>query len=230
MLAPILFRLLRTAAPLSLLFVWACATAIAGRDFARPDYPTYSKERLTESDITARYGQPYSRSKFTNHGVTIGTLDYVYVVREWNGEQVLQRKKTCSFYFSDGNYLGYEFDSGFDDEQVPVEERKLSQLVKGQTSKENALAMFGAPTSVLRYPATPKGKSTESESMVSYEFHRYSGKDAPDSYQLLMLTFDADNVLKRVDFSSREPGLAPAPAESGKHEPMHWGAAPRPRP
>ena len=230
MIAPVRFRLLRLAAPLTLLFVWACTTPILGRDFSRPDYRTYSKELVTESDITTRYGQPYSRNKFTNHGITIGTLDYLYVVSEWSGDHRLHRRKTCSFYFSDGNYLGYAFGTGFEDEQVPVEEQKLTQLVKGQTRKANALAMFSAPSSALRYPATPEDRSAAGDSTVSYEYHRYFGRDMPDSYQLLTLTFDADNVLKRVDFDSRERAPAPAPAESSKQEPMHWGAAPQPRP
>lgn len=227
MIAPILFRILRIAAPLTLLCVWAC-TSISGRDFARPDYPTYSKERVTESDITRRYGQPYSRNKFTNHGVTIGTLDYLYVVSEWNGDDQLHRKKTCSFFFSGGHYLGYQFDTGFQEEQAPLEEQKLSQLVKGQTSKANALAMFSAPTSALRYPATPEGKSTAGDSIVSYEYNRYSAHGTTDSYQFLLLTFDANDVLKRVDFESRERAPAPPPVDSSKQEPMHWGAAPRP--
>lgn len=229
MLVPILFRLLRIAGPLALICVWACTTPLHGRDFSRPDYPTYSKERVTESDITARYGQPYSRNKFTNHGVTIGTLDYSYAVSEWNGNHRLQRRKHCSFYFCDGRYLGYEFDTGFEDDQMPVAEQKLSQLAKGQTRKVDALAMFGAPTAALRFPATPEDKSAEGDSTLSYEYHRYSGLGTPESYQFLRLTFDADNILKRVDFDSREqgPDPVPAPAGSSKQEPKHWGGAPR---
>ena len=230
MIVPILFPFLRIAAPLVLLCSWACTTSISGRNFSRPDYPTYSKERITESDITKRYGQPYSRNKFTNHGVTIGTLDYLYVVSEWNVDDQLHRRKTCSFYFYGGHYLGYQFGTGFQEEQAPLEERKLSQLVKGQTSKADALAMFGAPTSALRYPATPEEKSTEGDSIVSYKYNRYSAQGTSESYQFLMLTFGADNVLKRVDFDARERAPIPPPADSNKQEPMHWGAAPQPRP
>src|SRR3954471_15161389 len=67
---------------------------------------TYSSERVAEPDITARYGSPYSRNKYTNHGLTIDTLNYVYVVSKPNGDGVLSIKKKCSFHFSDGHYLG----------------------------------------------------------------------------------------------------------------------------
>lgn len=230
MIAATSFRLLRVTALLMLTGMWACTAPLLGRDFARPDYATYSKKRIAESDITARYGPPYSRNKFTHHGVTIETLDYVYAVREWGGEHVLVRKKTCSFFFCSGHYLGYDFGTGFQDDQVPLAEQKLSQLVKGQTKKADALAMFGAPASALRYPATPDDESVEGDSTVSYEYIRYSGQGAPERYQFVMLTFDAKNVLRKVDLDSRERAPDPAPAVSpNTPAPNHWGAA-RPLP
>lgn len=228
MLALISLRLLRIAALLVLTGMSACTTPLFGRDFVRPDYATYSKEGVAESDIIARYGRPYSRNKFTHHGVTIATLDYFYVVQEWAGDHVLDRKKTCSFFFSDGHYLGYTFGTGFQGDQQPVAEQKLSQLVKGQTTKADALALLGAPTSAVRYPATPEDISAEGASSLGYEYYQYSGRGRPEKYQFLMLAFDANDVLRGVDFDSREQALDPAPdpeASSDKPKPNHWGGA-----
>ena len=192
------------------------AATLQGQDFSRPDYQTLSASKLTEREIVATDGPPFSRGTTTQHGRLIHTLRYFYETREFtvSGDVTYEskeltsfrnhiyRRKECLFYFSGGEYLGFNFSTGFEDGQSVFSETKVPAIVKGATRKADILAMFGVPTGAFRYPATPEDASADGDTALAYEYHYLSDTAQSFHHRSLRVTFGRDDVVKDVHFDS----------------------------
>jgi hypothetical protein len=190
----------------------ACAVPLRGTNFARPDYRTFSKESIEESEILAKYGPPFSRGTFTKHDRIVHTLQYRYETSQPVRAGRMVRKKVCWFYFAGDEYLGFDFSTGFEEGQSAFDDKKVAAILKGVTRKGEVIAMFGAPSGAMRYPATPEDETEDGDSILAYEYNYLSNSGESFHNKSLLVTFGKDDVVKDVRFDSRDrDGQEPAP-------------------
>jgi hypothetical protein len=218
----------RALAALGLLFAFTSCAAMTlqGQDFSRPDYQTLSANKLTEREVLAKYGQPFSRLTFTQHGKLIRTLRYFYETREFTASgdvsyeskelssfrNHIYRRKECLFFFAGDEYLGFDFSTGFEEGQSVFSETKVPAIVKGATRKADVIAMFGIPTGAFRYPVTPEETSVDGDTALAYEYHYLSDTAKSFHERSLRVTFGKDDVVKDVHFGSRDREAEDSPA------------------
>jgi hypothetical protein len=101
----------------------------------------------------------------------------------WTGDwsDRVRYRKRCLFFFVGQKYLGYSFLSGAPEDQVRFDENLVSKIIKGKTTKDEVLALFGRPDAWLHFPVVPdKGAfqdyvGEEGDSLVDYAFHLFPG-------------------------------------------------------
>ena len=184
------------------LLVGACAAPLAERELTRPAYSVFSSSTVTEGEILAQYGQPVSRGQLLKHDQLIHGLHYFRLSGDWSTR--VRFKKHCWFYFAGQKYLGYSFVTGWPEEQVGFDEEKVSQVIKGKTTRDEVIAMFGPPDGMLRYPAMPDQTAAEGDSMVDYGYRLYSPNGGWVESKGLRIVIDPAGVVKDVVFEANK--------------------------
>jgi hypothetical protein len=185
-----------------LLLLGGCAPELAERGLARPNFPAFAPGNVKESEILQKYGQPYSSGQFTLNGQVIRFLHYAHIAPTESNVRVKYMKR-CRFFFLGDQYLGYSFGTGFPDEQINVDEKLVPNIIKGKTGRDEVIALFGTPSAVLKYPATPENATVDGDSLVDYAYHMFSSTDPGwFEHKALRVVFDANEIAKDVVFST----------------------------
>jgi hypothetical protein len=179
----------------------AALAGCAGKDFVRPDAATLKLGRTTYAEIIAANGKPYREGVAVKHEKTVKTSGYAYA--SMGGKPAhdgVVPARGMNFYFLDDTLVGYEFISSWAEDQTDFDEAKLGSIVKGKTTRAEAIAAFGSPGGYYVYPMI---KAATGEAMV-YAYLEVGGSTFSRKIynKVLVVTLDDAGVVSDTDYSS----------------------------
>jgi hypothetical protein len=195
-----------------------CAGGPIGKDFARPDPATTVLGQTTQAEILQRYGEPRSERSETralrpsNEGVPgeqgLATwVDYVFVP-DPEGRSGILRRKELTFVFWNHRVVSYRFASTFPDDRTDFAEARIAEVVRGQTTRDEATRLLGEPTGMSIYPVTPSRELR----YLTYTYVEHDAERRTRVVKRLALHLDPNDVVVDNRLETRtDPYRAPAP-------------------
>ena len=180
-----------------LLFV---ATGCAGRDFTRPQPESLVLGKTTESEIRQRFGDPYREGTVIKNSETIKSLSYAYASGASSLAGGVTPARGQGFYFWNGVLVGHDFTSSFDQDRTDFDGSKVQQIKKAETTEAGVVGLFGKSQGVYKYPLI----ADKSDRAIVYLYNQTKGSAYNLKFynQLLVVTLDANGLVKDVQFSS----------------------------
>jgi hypothetical protein len=201
--------------------LWFVVAAVAlggcadnlGRDFARPAADAFVLGRTTPSDISARYGEAQQRvATVLTEGVAPAAAlpgafpgawapgNYAEITYFFSGKtktfplNAPRSVKILGFEFWNGVLVAYAFSSNFAGDSSNFDETNRALLKNGQTSKSEAVRLFGPPSGRAVYPEAAR---------TGDERYIYVYSDARGDKRLELL-FGSDDKLVDYRFTDEE--------------------------
>jgi hypothetical protein len=194
----------------------ACSTGV---DFVLPPVGSIQLDHTTPADVIAKLGQPTQRTTSTTASsqpsATAPTANvfmaapipgnYEHFSYFGGDEMVINanalvaevtrhglrrtRSFNCTFY--NGKLISYLGSSSYDPDRTDFDDSKISQLVRGQTTGDDVLKLFGQPTGGAIYPAI---SSAEGEAL--YYLYIEDNVDSGAHVKLLQIFIDKSGVVR----------------------------------
>jgi hypothetical protein len=194
------------------------AACTSGQNFTRPSPESLALGSVGRADILASYGKPEREltrviaapagfsggsSEIPSSGL-LTSLFYTYrdrTLTAWTGRDPLQ--KLIRFDFANDRLFAYRFLSTFEEDSSDFDDARVAQLVNGATTKQEAVALLGAPTGRSIFPAVLPGDE-------KYVYQHVENRGGDRHVKSLELIFGDDDRLRDFSYLS-DVGPAPRP-------------------
>lgn len=178
---------------LLLLVMVLCVGCASGADFKRPDATSFHLGQTSEKEIRDQYGDPRGETTLIRNEKTIKVLSYAHAEAAPYVEKVPVRAMTYSF--SEGRLVGFDYSSSFSSDKTDFDDTLVSQIVPGQTTQEQVVALLGKPTGMFVQPLV---KDPAQQAYI-YSYSR-TDKDPFATHirrrtKTLSVTFDAKGIV-----------------------------------
>lgn len=178
--------------------LWGCA----GRDFVRPDAASVTVGRTTYKEVLDRFGQPFREGTALKNEKSIRTLSYAYA--DVGGKPYrdgVTPARAQGFHFHNDVLVGHEFVSSWASDHSDFDDRRIGDIVKATTTRDQIIAMFGRPGGIYTYPMI---KAASGNALVyAYFDTRRTGFASFSFYRkMLVVTFDAAGIAVDVEFTT----------------------------
>ena len=174
----------------------------AGTDFVRPSIDTLKNGHTTYAQILEKMGPPRREGTMTKNEKQLKVITYAYATT--GGKAVRESvvpARAQAFYFYNDTLVGHEFGSSFAVDHSDFDDKKVSDIVKGKTTRAEVIQLVGKPGGYYVYPLI---KSTSGDAVVYV--YTETTSDAPFSVKqfrkVLIVSFDTAGLVSEVDFSS----------------------------
>jgi outer membrane protein assembly factor BamE (lipoprotein component of BamABCDE complex) len=96
--------------------------------------------------------------------------------------------------------VGQEFQSSFPNDATEFDETKVSAINKGKSTRSEVLALLGSPSGEAIYPLI----KNKAEKGILYGYSHVKGSVFNMKFysKLLIISFDANDVVTEVDYTS----------------------------
>ncbi|MES9961034.1 MAG: hypothetical protein ABW089_11400 [Sedimenticola sp.] len=136
-----------------LVIVAVLLSACAGRDFVRPDETSLRLNETTYQEILDRFGKPFNEGTQLKNEKNVKIISYAYAsIGGKANSPGITPARAASFYFSDDLLAGYEFISSYKMDNSDFDETRIEQLKKGETTREQVIALIGKPAGRYVHP------------------------------------------------------------------------------
>jgi hypothetical protein len=174
-----------------------------GKAFVRPSSDELVLGTTTEQEIRTRLGDPRRQGTALRNGQTVTTLSYAYALAVPYVDDV--KTRAMGFYFLNGTLVGYEFTSSFDEDKTRFDDSKIRQIQRGQTTRQDVIALFGRPGGMYAYPLL---KDKDAIALVYFfidsERHPF-GATVKQTRKLLVVPIDRQGVVSDIEYTASEP-------------------------
>ncbi|MBS1155129.1 MAG: hypothetical protein H6R07_1053 [Proteobacteria bacterium] len=182
---------------LAISFLSGCA----GTNFVRTSDDQLIIGKTTEAELKAKLGAPYREGTVTKNDQQIKTMSYAYA--STSGEAAapgVTAARSQGYYIFKDVLAGHEFTSSWKQDSTDFDESKISQIVKGKSTRKDVTALYGLPNGKYAYPVIP----AQGDEAYVYLYSQTSGSAFSLKFfnKLLVITFGADGIAKNVEFSS----------------------------
>ena len=142
-----------------------------GHNFVRPPMEQFELRKTTQGQVLVAVGAPAGVSSTERNGKRIERFQYSYYTASGYAAGIGPVGRTASFYFSDGQLIGYLYTSSFPGESTDFTVENASRIEKGKSTKADIEALFGKPHGVVLYPMA----DGEGNSLLRYHFTGATG-------------------------------------------------------
>jgi len=152
--------------------------------------------------VTDEYGAPKRQGQTLKNGQMIWTLSYTHASAGGTPHNTgVTPARARTFYFLKDLLVGYEFISSWENDHTDFDDRKVEEIVKDKSTREEVVRLMGRPGGQLVHPMiTP---TTGDALMWAYVEVRRSGfASLSMARKVLIVTFDANGVVVNVDYNS----------------------------
>ncbi|MBB5407660.1 hypothetical protein HDG34_001592 [Paraburkholderia sp. HC6.4b] len=183
------------------LFAVAFLSGCAGTDFVRPEAGRLDVGKSTAADVEAMMGKPYQNGEVTKNGQIIKVKKYAYA--NTAGEAVksgVTPARAMNFSLFNNTLVGDEFVSSFKSDSTDFDESKVGSIAKGQTTRDDVIAMLGKPSGRAIYPLI---KNKDDDALI-YSYTQVSGSAFSLKFnnKQLVIAFNDKGVVSDVEFTS----------------------------
>jgi outer membrane protein assembly factor BamE (lipoprotein component of BamABCDE complex) len=187
---------MRSISMLGLLFVFTALSGCASApNFVKPEPEKLTLGKSTSDDVLKLVGSPTAQSDTQLNNEKVHVVQYArHESPKFWGIVIKHRDLTYTFF--NDVLVGDEFNSTFDDEATEFDTDKVSQIVKGKSTRADVFALLGKPAGELLYPII----ADKSGSGVVYEYSaaRFAGILTSTTSYLAVITFDNKNTVTNV--------------------------------
>jgi hypothetical protein len=192
-------RLSLASAMVALAFL---AVGCAGTDFVSPDPSSFTLGATTQQEVSKRMGKPYRTGTVEKNGKTLQSAAYAYA--NVGGEALYSGVTTArsqGFYFLDGTLVGTEFSSSFKADGTDFDSTKVSQIVKGKSTKADVVRVFGPAGGDYMYPLT----TNASDRALVYMYSQTKGSafNLRVYVKTLVVSYNASGVVTDVQYNAQ---------------------------
>lgn len=181
---------------LSGLFILSTLSGCAS-NFVRPEQSAIHLGKSTKDEVikaTKGNAIPRNNVKFNNENLDFLTYQFGEGA-SFYGMMIPHRTLTYSFF--NNVLVGEEFNSNYDEEKTQFDTTKVPQLKKGLT-REEVVSIMGTPSGKLLYPMVTDKSGYGL--VYAYSFARFAPFYSPSFSYLLIVTFDASNVVTNISY------------------------------
>ena len=166
-------------------------------NFVRPEQNAITLGKSTSDQVVkATKGNPIRQNNISINNEKINVLTYQYIEgAKFYGMMFPRRSVTFSFF--NDVLIGEEFNSTYDGEKTEFDTKKVTQIQKGQT-QEQVIGILGKPSGKILYPIVPN--KTGFGLVYAYSFARMAPFYSPSFSYLLVVSFDANNVVTSISY------------------------------
>ncbi len=136
-----------------MLFVVTLAGCV-GADFDRVKQKKLELDQTTSEEVRARLGDPYKISAvnvYDEQQIVLWSYVYLSTIGEADAEDVVPGRSQ-GFYFHNNILVGYHFTSSWKKDSTDFDSGKIKQIVKGESTKDEVVALLGKPRGKYVYP------------------------------------------------------------------------------
>ena len=180
----------------------ALLSGCAGTNFKRPDAESLAVGKSTSADVArVMVVAPFQQGEQLKNNEKIKTTRYAYAEGAGAGRYpgVVPARAMMFSTFND-LLVGQEFISSFPEDATEFDESKVSVITKGRSTRADVLSLLGKPTGDAVYPLI----KNKAERGVIYSYNHAKGTVFNMTFysKTLIVSFDANNVVTDVDYSS----------------------------
>lgn len=173
----------------------------AGKDFVRPDSQQLILGKSSQTDILKLMGEPYKTGEVLKNNERIKNLHYAYA--STGGESkypgVIPARGLTFSTFND-QMVGQEFVSSFAADITDFDDSKITQIIKGKTTRSEVIALLGKPSGEAIYPMIKDKNGTA----IVYGYNHVKGSAFNLQFyaKLLIVSFDTKQIVTDVEYVS----------------------------
>lgn len=179
----------------------AALSGCAGTDFVRPTEGAFTLGRSTAADVTAKMGAPRKTGEVIKNEKQLKVYSYAYA--STGGESAypgVTPARGMTFSFHDDKLTSQEFVSSFKADSTDYDKNKISQIIKGKSSKSDVISLLGKPTGEAIYPMI---KGVNDQALIySYSHAKGSVFNMKFFNQILIVSFGKDGIVSDVEFTT----------------------------
>lgn len=181
---------------LSLTMMVGCA----GTDFKRLTGDEFAFGQDSSQTIRSKLGKPYREGVITKNDKQFKTMAYAYA--STGGEPAYKgvtAARSQGFYFYEDKLVGHEFLSSWAVDSTDFDESKISEIKKGVTTIDEAIALLGQPGGEYIFPLV----ANESEKAKVYMYNQTKGSAFNLKFyqKLLVLNHDDSGVVTNIEYT-----------------------------
>ena len=182
---------LRNLSPVLLaIFIGGC---LSGTHLVRPEADSLKNGQTKYSPIIERFGIPWGRRTIVKNEKTIEQIFYFYAPAGFAAG------RTLGFYFFNDVLVGHEYASSSREDSTKFDDSKISQIIKGKSTRAEVTALVGRPGGFYIYPMI---KPQSGEAAVYKYLETLPSLLQPSaSWKSLVVTFDASGLVTDVEYS-----------------------------
>jgi hypothetical protein len=189
---------LRLAAAALLVLAAGCAPPVL-----RPSPGELKIGETTQEQVTQRMGSiAPQRAEIERNGRKVQVYAYGYDAQYEapHGYDGVIPLRTMFYYFLDGRLVGHEFNSSVERDNTDFSARNVRNVVRGQTTRDEVLQLFGRPAGVLAYPLVDaRGGAL----VYTYRESRRVPFGKPTQYsKTLMISFEESGVVHDLSYTT----------------------------
>lgn len=185
------------AAVLAIALVSACA----GTNFKRPEPQALVVGKSTTADVVRVMGEPGRTGESLKNDQKTRTLQYVYAEGAGEGRYPgVVPARAMSFTTFNDVVVGEEFISSFKADATEFDEAKVASIVKGKTTRAQAVSLLGRPNGEAIYPVI-KDRNLRA-AVYSYTQAKGTVFNMKFHSKLLLVSFTPNDVVADVEFTS----------------------------
>lgn len=185
---------------ISLLSVTGCASR---SDFIRPSSDEYRLGVTTYGQVIQKMGDAFSSGSALMNGENVKSITYSYSNNMADpAEPDVIPARSIAFAFHKDVLVGYNYVSNFKSDNTNFDESKIKDVVKGKSTKQEALNILGKPSSFYIFPVSKE----RSGGSVGYH---YAGVISTGLYsrrsfsKYLVISFDEKGIVSDVTYTTR---------------------------
>jgi hypothetical protein len=172
----------------------------AGTRFVRVSDDILALGQTTYEEVTARLGLPYQEGVIIKNNQQIKTISYAYASTVGEGDaKGVVAARSQGFYFFDNKLVGYTFTSSWKENSTDFDSGKVSQINKGESTRNDVVLLLGNPGGKYIYPLIP----VKDEEALNYLY--VQTKDTGLKLKLyqkqLVVTFNKQGIVTNVEFT-----------------------------
>ena len=180
------------------IFLFIILTGCAGTNFVRLADDAIVLGETTAEQITARLGPPYREGLITKNNQQIEIASYASAGGKADAEGVTAARSQ-GFYFFNKKVVGYEFTSSLKEDSTNFASGNVSQIKKGESTRDDVVTLLGPPGGKYIYPVIP----SSDEDAINYLYTQTKGSASNLKFyqKRLVVTFNKQGIVTNVEFN-----------------------------
>ncbi len=194
---------------LALVALASCATT-GGNSFDRDKAVSFTVGKTSKSEVIAALGKPWREEVYTAkkdgagkdlaQPAVLSQVRYYHYQRDAAAKPAeAQAARNAVYTFSANTLVSYVVISTFAEDATDFDEERASRIIKGQTSREDVIALMGPPAGWGAYPVA---QAADGRSMT-YEVLLSLPKTSQRTLKTLRIYLDRQDIVTDYELDVR---------------------------